>query len=453
MFIENLNQHLNTDKKSTKDFKASLLRHSNDPISVTENETPLLLKIVLSLTYGGIPPDKEWEILLNEPAMEERAKEALRTKVIDKITGGEFIWAALTADIGTHHPKSRNDKISSGSIIAHNLTPPPKELGLVTSAYLKNIRNFSGSGNGAYVAHYQWLSFTYQDANGVLSILERVVKQDHTLKQTLLDLGISAEDWDSFHQAVANHLSASNNAPLDRQLKQIFVPDPTCNGDDYLVISPLPATRMVAAFKQYREKLREESAHVVTSSLKVGGTKPQNAGSLINELGGNLHLLKMTIPSAHSNNNYYRRLKQLTTSNAPYLFLPMVKRETEKLEAWLEKDWNITYGNRQDYLDQLEKKISAWITPELEAQDQFLSWITSDTPDAIKARENLETKKLPHWVNVWLGLSSLPISSQQLTQALQNDAYQALKFKSLLDDVLYQLVTDALNRLINYLHH
>ncbi|CAH9017971.1 type I-F CRISPR-associated protein Csy1 [Candidatus Nitrosacidococcus sp. I8] len=455
MFIENLNQYLNIDKKSTKDFKAILLRHSSVPLFIAEDEIPLLLKIALSLCYGDIPSDKEWEILLNEQAMEERAKEALRAKVIDKTIGGTFIWAALVTEIGTHHPKSRNDKISSGSITATNLIPPPKKLGLVTSAHLENIKSLSGSGNGAYVAHYQWLSFTYEDSQGTLSILERVARQDQILKQILLDLGISTEDWDYFHQAVVNHFSTSNDAPLDRQLKQIFIPDPTCGGDDYLVISPLSATRMVAAFKQYREKLREESAYIVTSSLKVGGTKPQNAGSLINELGGHLHLLKMTIPSAHLNNNYYRRLKQLTASSAPYLFLPIAKKEAEKLEKWLEIDWNTTYGNRQDHLDQLEKKISAWLIPELEAQDQFLSWIASHHPDAIKARENLETKQLPHWVNVLLGLNSLPISNQQFTQALQKDAYQALTFyfKSLLDDALYQLVTDAFNRSINYLHH
>lgn len=294
--------------------------------------------------------------------------------------------------MGTHHPKSRNDKVSSGPVVACSLAPPPA--GLVTSANLRT-RRFSGSGNSANTAHYQLLAFTYEDPAGVFSVVERVAHKDDPLRETLMALGIGPKQWEAFQTATAMHLSTPSSSPLDRQLKQIFVPDPTRDSETYLVITPLTATRVISAFEQQRAKLREQNATLNFNQVSVGGAKPQNAGSLMSELRGNLRQLTVTMPRLTLTQQQWRLWRLLQRGR---LFQPLPKKQDRQLQHWLKLDWTQQYGNRQVHLQRLEQRLAEWLLPELEKQNQFFDWLMSNTPDAVKARQQLEATPLPNWI-------------------------------------------------------
>lgn len=415
---------------SLKQLKARLLGHCRAPIKVAIDDIPQLLIAVINLAYGNVLSRED---LLSA----DKARAALAEEVVNKSIAGKFIWAALASHMGTHHPKSRNDKVSSGPVVARSLAPPPA--GLVTSANLKT-RQFSGSGNGANTAHYQWLAFTYEDSSGVLSVIERAANQDEPLRAALMPLGIGSEQWEAFQMAASAHLNTANLAPLDRQLKQIFVPDPTQGGKDYVVITPLTATRVVSAFEQQRVELEEQNAKLKLSWIRIGGAKPHNAGSLMSELSGNLRQLTMTIPPRLSPTQQQRRLWFLLQREK--LFQPMLKNEARQFQHWLEQDWRQQYGNRQDHLQQLEKRLDKWLSPELEEQDQFLDWL-------ISARQQLDVTALPNWILTLAGISKTPETWRRVYQARQKAAYDALifNFKSPLGDEVDKLVRDALESL------
>lgn len=441
MFTDYLDQHLSpAEGKSAdqlKQLKASLLGHCRAPIKVASDEVPQLLIAVVNLAYGS--PISREDLLSAEDA-----KAALAAKVADKIVKGTFIWAALASHMGTHHPKSRNDKVSSGPIVACSLAPSPA--GLVTSANLKaKARQFSGSGNGANTAHYQLLAFTYEDPSGMLSVIERAANQDEPLCAALMTLGIRPEQWKTFQAAASAHLSAPNLAALDRQLKQIFVPDPTQNGRTYLVITPLTATRMIGAFEQQRAKLREQNATLNFDQIGIGGAKPQNAGSLMNELGGILRQLTVPMPRL-TLTQQQRRFWHLRRG---WLFQPMPKKEVQQLQHWLKLDWTQQYGNRQDHLQRLEKRLAEWLLPELEEQDQFLDWLMSDMPDAVRTRQQLEPGNLPNWILTLAGASKNPEPWHSVYEARQKAAHSALisHLKSPLSDEIDRLVWDAVESL------
>lgn len=418
-----------------KQLKPRLLGHCRAPIKVASDQIWQLLVAVVNLAYGS---PASCEDLLNP----DNAKAALTDKVIGKTIKGIFVWAALASHMGTHHPKSRNDKASSGPVVARDLTPPPA--GLVTSANL-NTRQFSGSGNGANTAHYQLLAFTYEDHLGVLSVIERAAGQDEALRTALMALGISPAQWEAFQTAAATHLSTSSLAALDRQLKQIFVPDPTQGGETYLVITPLSATRVISALEQQRVELGKQNASLNFARIGIGGAKPKNAGSLINELGGSLRQLTMPMPRL-TLTQQHRRLWHFRRGR---LFQPMPNKEAQQFQHWLNLDWTQQYGSRQDHLQQLEQRLAEWLLPELEEQDQFLDWLISDAPDAVKARQQLEPRNLPNWILTLAKVSKSPGAWRSVYESRKKASCGALVFhlKSPLGDEIDKLVWDALEKL------
>ncbi|ADE14358.1 conserved hypothetical protein [Nitrosococcus halophilus Nc 4] len=441
MLIDDLNQALSSNKDSPaeqlKQLKTRLLGHCRDPIKVTDEDVPPLLIAAVNFAYGS---PTSCEQMLNA----EGAKAALVAKVINKNIGGTFIWVALVSHMGTHHPKSRNDKVSSGPIVARSLTPPPA--GLVTSANLRT-RQFSGSGNAVNTAHYQWLAFTYEDSAGVFSVIERAANRDERLRETVMALGIKESQWQAFQEAAAAHLETTNLAPLDRQLKQVFVPNPDPEQDrDYVVITPLAATAVIGAFEQQRTELREQNATLNFHRIGVGGTKPRNAGSLMNELSGNLRQLIMTIPRL----DFTQRQRRLWHLQRGRLFQPLPKKEAQRFTWWLEQDWTQRYGNRQDHLRRLEKQIAEWLLPELEEQEQLFAWLSSDSLDAVQERQKLEAKNLPNWILSLAGISKNPETEHSAHEARQKAAYKALIFhlKSPPSDEIDKLIQDALESLL-----
>ncbi|ABA59201.1 hypothetical protein Noc_2752 [Nitrosococcus oceani ATCC 19707] len=439
MLIDDLTQALSASEGSSaeqlKQLKAQLLGHCRAPVKVTDEDVPPLLIAAINFAYGN--PTSPEQLL-----SAESAKAALTAKVTPKTIGDMFIWAALASHMGTHHPKSRNDKVSSGPIVARSLTPPPA--GLVTSANLRT-RQFSGSGNGANTAHYQWLAFTYEDSAGVFSVIERAASQDERLGETVLTLGIQESQWQAFQEAAEAHLTVTNSAPLDRQLKQVFIPDPGQN-NDFIVITPLAATAVIGAFEQHRTKLREQDANLNFHRIGVGGAKPQNAGSLMNELGGNLRQLTMTIPRL----DLTQRQRRLWHLQRGRLFQPLPKKEAQRFTWWLELDWTQRYGNRQDHLQRLEQRIAEWLLPELEVQEQLFAWLSSDSLDAVHERQKLEAENLPNWILTLAGISKNPETEHGTHEARQEAAYKALTFhlKSPLSDEIDKLIQDALESLL-----
>ncbi|ADJ29627.1 type I-F CRISPR-associated protein Csy1 [Nitrosococcus watsonii] len=442
MLIDNLTQALSASEGSSaeqlKQIKSQFLGHCRAPVKVADEDVSPLLIAAINFAYGS--PTSSEQLLSGESA-----KAALTAKVIDKTIAGTFIWAALASHMGTHHPKSRNDKVSSGPIVARSLTPPPA--GLVTSANLRT-RQFSGSGNGANTAHYQWLAFTYEDSAGVFSVIERAASQDERLGETVLTLGIQESQWQAFQEAAKAHLETTNLAPLDRQLKQVFIPDPGQN-NDFIVITPLAATAVIGAFEQHRSKLREQDANLNFHRIGVGGAKPQNAGSLMNELGGNLRQLTMTIPRL----DLTQRQRRLWHLQQGRLFQPLPKKEARRFQQWLALEWTQRYGNRQDHLQRLEQRIDEWLSPELEEQDQLFAWLSSDALDANNERQKFETGNVPNWILTLAGISKNPETGHSVYEARQEAAYDALIFHlNSPGDEINKLIRDALESLLATRH-
>lgn len=376
-----LNKHLSNGEKITADelkiLKQLLLSNTMPSLEIKENEEEVfeLLTAAINLCYGS--PKSVSEIINIATA-----KKMFSSKVLQKKINGRISWLSLAGDIGTHQPKTRNDKVSSGAVSADwsNVKVPQT---VVASSNCLNGKALSGAGNGANNSHYQLLSFTFSMKQQSLGLVEWIGLNDPLVKKFFLALGMAADTWRLLVNSCNEALKSKNQTFLDRQLKQIYLPCPDETGNErFILVTPIPSTRVISSFEIHRKSMFEQNLALPIYSIKVGGTKPQNAGSLPNGLGGWLRHLNMGFKPA-----YFKGVeKQLYRLGKGNLFVIRKNSSAlQRLRNILEMDWNVSTVNRQSMITSVGRRIEELFRSQLDS--------LADLSDFVSSKFNYDQKK------------------------------------------------------------
>jgi len=312
----------------------------------------LLLTAAVQLSWGSL----EAEADLSDTLL---AKQVFMDKVVSPPKKDHSPWLDFFPQMGTHIPKTHNDKVSWAAFHAQETGFEPVSGGLTGVDCTTTVRR-SGAGNGSNVAHYTLLSLLVSHKDQPGTLVEWIAKGNKPLKEAFASLGVETGLWEQWVQAAADGLSQNSNQPIDRYMKQIYLPSPDGSGEDVL-ITPLPSTALLTAF-EVRRRADQDGGYPflpkdTTLTTQVGGTKPQNAGSLVSYMAGYLRHLQLKMPTM-STTPISQRLIGLK-NNGPFWLPPAGMKALKGIfEQGPGKD-------RQVWLRRLDRQIKKLLQPGL----------------------------------------------------------------------------------------
>ena len=341
------------DATAVKEVKRAVLSHGSPCVTVaSEAELQTLIALAVNLCFGNAASGPE---LLSW----DRAREIFSEKVLSRRQRGKWCWLAFVNDMGTHHPKTQNDKVSSGGVVAHF---PKCEAAacVVSSMSCSDSRRFSGAGNGANTAHYQFFALTFEWSQERRAMIECFAADVPAVRDAFLQLGVLKSDWADLVDAAAGALTGTSNGRLDRRLKQVCVP---YGGDgEYVLVTPIPSSAIVASIAARNRECRTRGQWIPWHVTKVGGTKPQNAGALPNELGGVLNHFRMGFPSGERTNiPLLLRLKFISERG----LLQASGERFDEVKKLLRIDWSQSTIPRENLHDALRIALDNLFRPQL----------------------------------------------------------------------------------------
>jgi len=371
--------HRLKDQPDFKKIKTRLLTPLRFGVFEAEaaGEWKELLTAVLQLSWGKP---------VSEPDLGDLgvARAIFEDKVVRAQLNGQNIWLELFPQLGTHIPKTHNDKVGWAAFreLQGFVKPVP---GGLTGADCTNTARISGAGNGAYVAHYTLLSLLVCHQGKSATLFEWIAQNNQPLQTALKDLGVSEELWSDWTQGASAALGSNSTEPIDRYMKQIYIPNPEDPSQD-LLVTPLPSTALLTGFEARKRSPRAAGIAFLSfdgvTSTQIGGTKPQNAGSLVSYMAGYLPHLQMNFPQAQKTPVLFR-LQQLQ-NNGPFWGNPKL---TEGIENTLNQRWD---GRRQEALDKLSGQIRALLRPGLIKLDELAGEVALLDREKLKLLEELE---------------------------------------------------------------
>ena len=445
---EVLNAHLKNREKITgdelKSLKRLFLSHTMPALKTEENERSVfeLLTAAINLCYGS--PNSVPDIL--DIAY---AKKMFSSKVLQIKINGRVCWLSMLNDIGTHQPKTQNDKVSSGAVFADwNQVNPPQST--VTSLNSPNGKALSGAGTAANNSHYRLLSFTFSMKQQTLGLIEWIALRDPLVESFFLSLDMSPDTWKLLVNGCSEVLKTNNQTFLDRQLKQIYLPYPDATGDErFILVTPVPSTRVISSYEIHRKSMWEQGIVLPTHITKVGGKNFQNAGSLPNELGGWLRHLNMGFKTT-SIKGSKKLLYRLGKGN-----LFMIRKNSAALRGLikvLELDWNQPTVNRQSMIKSVRLRIDELFRPQLDSLAELSTFVSSKF-NYTKNKSMLDHEKysaIPGPLKSILDINIRPVLSLiEKRMYLKNQALNTLTAVSDdCDDSQLRLISEALDNLI-----
>jgi len=340
-----------------KQLKRDFFSHSTPPFDISNEENlNWLFYSALNLCFGN--PKTVSEIV--DP---ETAKDSFRAKVLEKKIRGKLNWISILGEMGTHHPKTQNDKVSSGAVSAR-WTDVKTPQTVVTSLNCLDGSGLSGAGNGANNTHYLLLSLNFKMDHQTAALAEWISLDNQAVKRVFRSMGLSETTWDLLVNRAESALNETNMNHLDRQLKQIYIPYPDEKGDErFVLITPLASTKVIAAFEHERKNMAAERIGLSIHITKTGGTKPQNAGSLVNELGGWLRHLNMGFKTPNLN-SHQKLLYQI--GKGRLFFVPKNNPALKRLQRLLDRDWEVPTVNRQSMIRSVRFRMDDLFRQQLE---------------------------------------------------------------------------------------
>ena len=431
-----------------KQLKREFFSHSSPPFDISNDDAlSRFIYSALNLCFGN--PKTVSEIF--DP---ETAKDFFRAKVLEKKIKGKLNWISILGDMGTHHPKTQNDKVSSGAVSARwNGVKTPKSV--VTSLNCPDGGGLSGAGNGANNAHYLLLSLNFKMDHQTAALAEWISRDNQAVKGVFRFMGLPEETWESLVKSAENALNKTNMNHLDRQLKQIYIPYPDERGDErFILITPLASTRVISAFEHERKAMAAEQIRLSTYVTKTGGTKPQNAGSLVNELGGWLRHLSMGFKITGLE-THQKRLYQI--GKGPLFFVHRKDSALKRLQRLLDRDWDVSTGNRQAMIQSVRFRIDDLFRQQLENLWDLSDYVSSQYHHE-EGRSLLDEEGhafLPEKVKSLLDANWKPgLSLMEKREYLRARGMDAVTVSGeAFDDSHLRLISDALDRLIREVWH
>lgn len=199
--------------------------------------------------------------------------------------------------IGSHTGKIPNPSVSGpgGLLYDKEIFAKASELSFVSSASINAGQRIGAAGNAAQNRAQRFLCVTFKIDGQAVSVFEDISKKG-VIYGALLELGFPADDLNEISEIISNRFSSSNTEAPGQYSKGLLWP--TEDGD--IVITPVHAYAMALEMSS-RFKTRVAAGHNLKNTwIKIGGTKPQNAGLVNNDMGGVHRLLKSAPPKALS---------------------------------------------------------------------------------------------------------------------------------------------------------
>lgn len=199
--------------------------------------------------------------------------------------------------IGSHTGKIPNPSVSGpgGLLYDKEIFAKASELSFVSSASINAGQRIGAAGNAAQNRAQRFLCVTFKIDGEAVSVFEDISKKG-VIYGALLELGFPVSDLDEISEIISNRFSSSNTEAPGQYSKGLLWP--TEDGD--IVITPVHAYAMALEMSS-RFKARVAAGHNLKNTwIKIGGTKPQNAGLVNNDMGGVHRLLKSAPPKSLS---------------------------------------------------------------------------------------------------------------------------------------------------------
>ena len=199
--------------------------------------------------------------------------------------------------IGTHTGKIPNPSVSGpgGLLYDKDIFAKASELSFVSSASVNAGQRIGAAGNAAQNRAQRFLCVTFLLDGQPVSVFEDISSKG-AIYSTLIELGFPKNDLEEISEIIRLRFSSSNNETPGFYSKGLIWP--TDEGD--VIITPVHPYAM-ALEMHARFKGRVAEGHSIKNTwIKIGGTKPQNAGLVNNDLGGTHRLLESTPPKRQS---------------------------------------------------------------------------------------------------------------------------------------------------------
>ena len=225
----------------------------------------------------------------------------------NKVAG---ILEVSATGIGEFVPKFSNPNVSDAPVFF-------KEQKGLTSGVTSASCNYSvtGSGNGANITGYSFLSSTY-----ILNNVEKNILIDE-LAGTIIS--------DRVHAATSISLEREMCATVDQFYKQSI----TEFDGELIACTPLLSASMAVEMKRSIDDVFANDGRISYSKFAVGGTNSQNVAALNADLGGGTHHVTAWIPRAVSVTPIYNVIGRLNN----FSLSGSIRHECSILASLLEK--------------------------------------------------------------------------------------------------------------------
>ncbi|MDH5231665.1 MAG: hypothetical protein OEZ58_18560 [Gammaproteobacteria bacterium] len=388
MNIEAILQN-NTDKNGKVDIdqvKRDSCRMKVKPLDCKEEQLCDALIFTIQLIYcRNKDPSNLFDLLTAKQSIENLTHPNLE----------KHPWVVCAHQIGTHHHKTMNDKIPSPPLlIALDDVEQPRQS--VNSQNVGMARSLSGSGNGANIAHYQFLTMTLNINGEVGAIIEFIASKNRAMWAELVALGTPEPVLERVAFDYTNRQMQGDDLFLHRGSKQVFV----YFGDQYISVTPVASSKVVAAFEKSLSDVRaEHNARVFTINTKVGGTKPQNAGTLINDSGGFVRHLSMGFP--RFNRDRVDRYLRLYAQRKVLMVTKQSVRSIKHLTQLLNRDWHEEQVSTQHQLLQVDHHIDRIFHPSIEALLEVAALSSIDNEKQNDTSKQAHFQSMPSWLSAY----------------------------------------------------
>ncbi|MGR5366973.1 hypothetical protein [Photobacterium damselae] len=289
---------------------------------VVESDAELInaIKIGLSCRAGGNSNETIKDLV-------ENAHIAFKEKVMK-------ILKLSAESMGSYVPKFSNPNISDAPVFFD--APKKLESGVNSASCDLAI---TGSGNGANVTGYSFLSSTYV-FNGVEKSIFNLINEKNKIVMNLIDELAGDQISDKIYNATVVSVEREMSSTVNQFYKQSVV---EFDGE-LIACTPLLSASMAVGMKRSIDDVFADGGRVPYTRFAVGGTNSQNVAALNADLGGGTSRVTAWIPRAASRTSIFTTIAQLNK----FILDQSIRNECATLASTLMKIENKGSSNVYD---------------------------------------------------------------------------------------------------------
>lgn len=285
--------------------------------------------------------------VMNQTASDEIYARSSFSDIQKLIEGEVENFKTVARDhIGTHTGKIPNPSVSGpgGLLYSAEIFKEASKLSHVSSATINAGQRLGAAGNAAQNRAQRFLSATFSIDGVPVSVFEDVGKKGQIF-DALVSLGFPKSDIDEVADIINHRYSSVIDEKPGLNSKGLLWPTP--HGD--VVITPVHPYAMTIELSS-RLKNRFAAGRIVHNTwIKIGGTKPQNAGLVNNDLGG-VHRLLKSIPPKRTSRIGRLAFKAGVDKSLPFAVIGKNHPTMDLLRAVLaDKRLNAELARKQDH--------------------------------------------------------------------------------------------------------